>query len=130
MTPSLQLVGLRRYHFLCFLSGKLWKGLFIFNTQDSLVPFFLPHPSMWKFPSQGQNPPHRSHLSQCSENAGCITHCTTRELSDSFFLNFVLSPRTFSFPFKRFLYVPISTRPSSKNYSQLSDLIAITYNLE
>ena len=35
---------------------------------------------MQKFPSQGlKNPSHSSDPSCCSENAGCLTRCTTRE---------------------------------------------------
>ena len=34
--------------------------------------------SMWKFPGQGLN--HSSNLSHCIDNAGSLTHCTTREV--------------------------------------------------
>lgn len=34
---------------------------------------------MWKFPGQGLNLSHSSNLSSCSDNAGYLTHCATRE---------------------------------------------------
>ena len=36
--------------------------------------------SMWKFPGQGQKLRHSSDLSHCSDNAGSLTYCATREL--------------------------------------------------
>ena len=35
---------------------------------------------MYKFPGKGLNLHHSSNLSQCSDNAGPLTHCATREL--------------------------------------------------
>ena len=43
--------------------------------------FFLTY-SLENFPGQGLNPHHRSDPSRCSDNAGSLTHCTTRELPD------------------------------------------------
>ena len=39
----------------------------------------------WKFLGQVSNLHHRSHLSHCRDNAGSLTHCTTRELQKSTF---------------------------------------------
>ena len=35
---------------------------------------------MWKFPGRGSNPGHSSDPSCCSDIAGSLTHCATREL--------------------------------------------------
>ena len=35
---------------------------------------------MWKIPGQGSNPGHSSDLSHCTDNAGSLTHCATKEL--------------------------------------------------
>ena len=35
--------------------------------------------SMWKFLAQGWNPHHSSNPSSCSDSAGSLTHCTTRD---------------------------------------------------
>ena len=35
---------------------------------------------MWKFPSQGLNLCHTSHLSRCSDDARSLTHCASRDL--------------------------------------------------
>lgn len=40
---------------------------------------------MWKFPSQRSNPCHSNDPSCCSDNAGSLTHYTTRELQACFF---------------------------------------------
>ena len=40
----------------------------------------------WKFLGQVSNLHHRSHLSHCRDNAGSLTHCTTRELQKSTFV--------------------------------------------
>jgi len=37
-------------------------------------------PCKWKFPGQELNLYHRSGQSHCSDNAGSLTHCATREL--------------------------------------------------
>ena len=46
--------------------------------------FFFPFSGytchIWKFPDQGSNPPHSSDTSHCSDSAGSLIHCTTREL--------------------------------------------------
>ena len=45
-----------------------------------LFLFFGHTCSMWKFPSQRSNPHHSRDPSCCSDNAGSLTYCTTREL--------------------------------------------------
>ena len=80
------------------LSSKLLP--FSFLSFSFLFPhycFFLSHSlfflatlcGIWKFPGQGSNPCHCNDPSHCSDNAGSLTCCTTREfLLLSFLVNF------------------------------------------
>ena len=63
----------------CWL-GSLEKPLFVF----SFFFFGFIH-GMQKFPGQGSNMHHSSHLSSCSDNAGSLTHWATREHLNLFF---------------------------------------------
>ena len=41
--------------------------------------------NIWTFQGQGSNPSHSRDLSYCSDNARPLTHCSTRELLNTFF---------------------------------------------
>lgn len=47
-----------------------------FNIYICSLTFIFSHTfDMWRFPSQGLNPSHSCHLSNCCCNAGSLTHC-------------------------------------------------------
>ena len=71
-----------------------FSNSFSFNTQNHFFVLFYfvgPICSMCKFPGEGSNPCHSNDRSCCSDNAGSLTHCATRELQmESFFFFFHL----------------------------------------
>ena len=50
------------------------------NISNGTFFFFFDALSTWKFLGQRSNPHHSRNLSHCSNNAGALTHCATREL--------------------------------------------------
>ena len=50
------------------------------STQPFFFFFFCRDLDMWKFLGRESNPRHSSDRAHCSDNAGSLTHCTTREL--------------------------------------------------
>ena len=60
-------------------------------TQAEIPFFFFGHAhGMWKCLGQGSNMHHSRNLLPCSDNAGSLTHCTTREvLFFQEFLNYI-----------------------------------------
>ena len=50
------------------------------NCMGFFLLFFGHTCSMWKFLGQGSNPCHHSDPNRCSDNAGSLTCCATREL--------------------------------------------------
>ena len=61
-----------------FQPPEMWKNKCLIGILFCFVPGCTC--GIQKFPVQGSNPHHSSNQSHCSENAGSLTHCTTREL--------------------------------------------------
>ena len=54
-----------------------FNSIIILEGTGFLFCFFDHAHGIWKFLGQGSNPCHSSGLSQCSDNAGFLTHCAT-----------------------------------------------------
>ena len=74
------------------LEENIGRMLFDINHSNIYI-FFGCAPSTWKFPGQGSNLCLRSDLSHCSDHTRSLTHCSTRELPQQYFLICILKQR-------------------------------------
>ena len=83
------LCSLSHYLHYYYVIAKTWKQLIcpLIDEWINKIFIFRCICGMWKFLGQGLNLNHNRDRSCCSDNAGSLTLCTTRDLQDIYVLN-------------------------------------------